>query len=104
MSSSKILRKLEKTVREIMIEDPVTRGDDDILYVRVLKKAGIEINNITAETYIMNYRRLKLPTIESVGRCRRRVQAKDETLKPTPEIELKRRKTEQSYYYYSIGK
>jgi len=104
MSNSKILRKLEKTVREIMIEDPVTRGDDDILYVRVLKKAGIEINNITAETYIMNYRRLKLPTIESVGRCRRRVQAKDETLKPTPEIELKRRKTEQSYYYYSIGK
>lgn len=104
MSSSKILRKLEKTVREIMVEDPVTRGDDDILYVRVLKKAGIEINNITAETYIMNYRRLKLPTIESVGRCRRRVQAKDETLKPTPEIELKRRKTEQSYYYYSIGR
>jgi hypothetical protein len=104
MSNSKILRKLEKTVREIMIEDPVTRGDDDILYVRVLKKAGIEINNITAETYIMNYRRLKLPTIESVGRCRRRVQAKDETLKPTPEIELKRRKTEQSYYYYSIGR
>lgn len=104
MSSSKILRKLEKTVREIMVEDPVTRGDDDILYVRVLKKAGIEINNITAETYIMNYRRLKLPTIESVGRCRRRVQAKDETLKPTPEIELKRRKTEQSYYFYSIGK
>ena len=104
MSNSKILRKLEKTVREIMVEDPVTRGDDDILYVRVLKKAGIEINNITAETYIMNYRRLKLPTIESVGRCRRRVQAKDETLKPTPEIELKRRKTEQSYYYYSIGR
>ena len=104
MSNSKILRKLEKTVKEIMIEDPVTRGDDDILYVRVLKKAGIEINNITAETYIMNYRRLKLPTIESVGRCRRRVQAKDETLKPTPEIELKRRKTEQSYYYYSIGR
>lgn len=104
MSNSKILRKLEKTVREIMIEDPVTRGDDDILYVRVIKKAGIEINNITAETYIMNYRRLKLPTIESVGRCRRRVQAKDETLKPTPEIELKRRKTEQSYYYYSIGR
>lgn len=104
MSNSKILRKLEKTVREIMTEDPVTRGDDDILYVRVLKKAGIEINNITAETYIMNYRRLKLPTIESVGRCRRRVQAKDETLKPTPEIELKRRKTEQSYYYYSIGR
>ena len=104
MSNSKILRKLEKTVREIMIDDPVTRGDDDILYVRVLKKAGIEINNITAETYIMNYRRLKLPTIESVGRCRRRIQAKDETLKPTPEIELKRRKTEQSYYYYSIGR
>lgn len=104
MSNSKILRKLEKTVREIMVEDPVTRGDDDILYVRVLKRAGIEINNITAETYIMNYRRLKLPTIESVGRCRRRVQAKDETLKPTPEIELKRRKTEQSYYYYSIGR
>lgn len=104
MSNSKILRKLGKTVKEIMIEDPVTRGDDDILYVRVLKKAGIEINNISAETYIMNYRRLKLPTIESVGRCRRRVQAKDETLKPTPEIELKRRKTEQSYYYYSIGR
>lgn len=104
MSNSKILRKLEKTVREIMVEDPITRGDDDILYVRVLKRAGIEINNITAETYIMNYRRLKLPTIESVGRCRRRVQAKDETLKPTPEIELKRRKTEQSYYYYSIGR
>lgn len=99
----KKLKDLEKNVKEILKESPATRGDDDLLYISLLEKMKIDIKKPSAITFLRNYRKLGLPTIESVGRCRRRIQAKDETLKPTPDVVLNRKKVEKSFYCYSLG-
>lgn len=95
--------KLEKVVKPILQNEPATRGDDDLLYLRVLDEYHYNIQNVPAEEFILNYRKTGLPTIESVGRCRRKLQARDKTLKPTPDIELHRKEMENSFYFYSLG-
>ena len=98
------LKELEPVVKKILKENPPTRGDDDLLYLDVLDEMQINLRDFTAESFLLNYRKLGIPTIETVGRCRRRIQAKDETLKPTPDIVLKRRQLENSFYNYSLGR
>ena len=97
------LKDLEKKVRVILKRNPATRGDDDLLYSCLMQDMHINLLNYSAQNFILNYRKMGIPTIESVGRARRKVQSKDETLKPTPEIVLKRKKLENSFYCYSLG-
>lgn len=97
------LKELEPVVREILKQRPATRGDDDLLYLDVLDKMEVNLTEITAESFILNYRKLGIPTIETIGRCRRKIQEKDNSLKPTAEIVLKRKKVENSFYDYSLG-
>lgn len=99
----KKLKDLEKKVRKILRENPSTRGDDDLLYLDVLDDMKINLTDFTAQSFLLNYRKMGIPTIETVGRCRRKIQAKDETLKPTPDIVLNRKKLENSFYCYSLG-
>ena len=97
------LKDLEKKVKFILKNNPVTRGDDDLLYEYVLEEMNVNLSSMTARNFLLSYRKMGIPTIETVGRCRRKIQAKDETLKPTPDIVLKRRKLETSFYNYSLG-
>lgn len=97
------LKDLEKRVQTILERNPSTRGDDDLLYEYLLDDMKVDLSKYSVRSFLLNYRKMGLPTIESVGRCRRKIQAKDETLKPTPDIFLKRKKLENSYYCYSLG-
>ena len=97
------LKDLEKKVKVILKNNPVTRGDDDLLYEYLLEEMNVNLSSMTARNFLLSYRKMGIPTIETVGRCRRKIQAKDETLKPTPDIVLKRRKLETSFYNYSLG-
>lgn len=98
------LKDLEKIVRSILEEVPATRGSDDLLYLWVCYKMGFSLKGKDAQDFILNYRKMGLPTIESVGRCRRKVQANNEVLKPTPDIQLKRKESEHSFYHYSVNR
>ena len=96
------LKDLEKIVRSILEEVPATRGSDDLLYIWVCYKMGFSMKGRDAQDFILNYRKMGLPTIESVGRCRRKIQAENEILKPTPDIQLRRKESENSFYHYSL--
>lgn len=96
------LKDLEKIVRNILEEVPATRGSDDLLYLWVCYKMGFSLKGKDAQDFILNYRKMGLPTIESVGRCRRKIQAENEILKPTPDIQLRRKESENSFYHYSL--
>lgn len=98
------LKELEPVVKKILKDNPPTRGDDDLLYLYVLHEMKLNPKDYNAESFLLNYRKLGIPTIETVGRCRRKIQEKDKTLKPTPEIVLKRRQLENSFYNYSLGR
>lgn len=97
------LKDLEKRVSRILERNPSTRGDDDLLYDYLLNDMKVDLSKYSAESFLLNYRKMGIPTIESVGRCRRKIQEKNESLKPTPDIFLKRKKLEKSYYCYSLG-
>lgn len=97
------LKDLESKVRVILQRNPNTRGDDDLLYSCLMDDLHVNLLGYSAQNFILNYRKMGLPTIESVGRCRRKLQEKDKLLKPTPDIQLKRKKLENSFYHYSLG-
>ena len=98
------LKDLEKRVRKILKNNPSTRGDDDLLYSYILDDLKVDTSKFNVQGFLLSYRKMGIPTIETVGRCRRKIQSKDETLKPTPDIVLNRKKLETSFYNYSLGR
>ena len=65
---------------------------------------GRSLERISAKDYLLHYRNYNLPTIESVGRCRRKLQEKDETLKPSEKVQLHRKEMQKkSFVKYAIG-
>jgi hypothetical protein len=49
----------------------------------------------------LSYRKKGIPTVETVGRARRKVQEKRHELLPESEIVLKRRRKESEFYNFS---
>lgn len=96
-----MLKLLERVVEKFLEDNPAMRGSDDLLYVAVAEQLGVDLDGTSARDFLLHYRTCLVPTVETVGRCRRRIQAKRPELKPTKEIELKRRRCEQSFYEYS---
>lgn len=96
------IKKLETYVRKQLEENPATRGDDDLLYYYVLSEMGVNLGDFIASYFILHYRSMNLPTIESVGRCRRKLQERNEHLRATPDIELKRRECADRFFGYAI--
>lgn len=98
------LKEMEKTLTAILRECPQTRGDDDLLYVKFLAKKKISLSKFSAKDFILEYRKNGLPTIESVGRCRRKIQERYPHLKPTEKKMLKRKAVADSFYSYALYK
>lgn len=96
-----MLKILERLVETYLEENAEMRGSDDLLYVAVAERLGVDLEGTSAKDFILHYRTCFIPTIETIGRCRRRIQARRPELKPSREIELKRRKCEKSFYDYS---
>lgn len=95
------LKPLEKTVKSILMNCPETRGDDDLLYIKVLDANGINLYGYDARNFILSYRKKGYPTIETVGRCRRKLQGKNEKLKPDATVRINRKICENTFYEYS---
>ena len=99
-----MLNELEKDVKQILKNIPASRASDDLLYVTLIEKRlagqGRSLERISAKDYLIHYRNYNLPTIESVGRCRRKLQEKDASLKPSSSVVLHRKEMEKSYHHY----
>lgn len=72
------LKTYEEMVREILIMDERTRDDDRILALQVWT-TFYGVNKWAPVKDVMTNKRL--PSQESLGRCRRRLQEKDESLR-----------------------
>lgn len=101
------LKELEKDVKALLVAEPKTRASDDLLYFMLIEKrlnaSGKSLARISAQDYILHYRNYNLPTIESVGRCRRKLQEKDASLKPSETVQLHRKEMQNSFVKYAIG-
>ena len=98
------MKQLEKWVKNELENDIELRGSDDLLYIRILEKYfGLTLACMSVSYFFKNYRQLKLPTIETVGRCRRRCQKKHPELLPEENVIIERKRIENKFRKYAIS-
>lgn len=98
------LKNYEKITDEVLTTYPVTRGDDDLLYVAVLARLGYDYSRLaqmSAYDFLISYRVKGLPTIESIGRVRRKVQEENPSLLPDLNTKVMRKKSEKIFKNYA---
>ena len=99
------LRKVSDLVLRILQQDADTRDSDDILYCRVLehygKRMGVDFNRVSTISFFKNARRYKIPSIETVGRCRRKMQEEYTDVRGTDNTVRKRQDRAKDFVDYA---
>lgn len=94
------IKKLEEKVRTMLERYPLTRDDDRLLTLAV----WVEFYGLDPYTPIRAVmRNEKLPSQESIGRARRKIQEVDETLRGTKYKEKVRMDAQIEYIEYAKG-
>ncbi len=105
MNKSKELRTVTQLVKCILEEYPTTRNSDNILYCYVLmaigRRTGIKYESMPIETVLTNLKDLGLPSIETVGRCRRKIVEQCPELAGNSEVEAQRALNEETFKEYA---
>lgn len=95
------LKELSKRVKTILEGNEAARNSDNVLYLHLLremgKEKGIDIDKMSVPMLLIHCRDLGLPTLESVGRARRKVQAKYPHLCGDDDVEACRQLNEEEY-------
>lgn len=94
------LNNLEEMVRETLKRDPKARDDDRILTLDIWVNV-FKVNPYAPVKDVM--RNKKLPSQESLGRVRRRIQQVDESLRGTKYKEKIRLNAQADYMDYARG-
>ena len=102
--------KLYDLVKKLLQEKEELRGDDDLLYLSVIRivhpywnngRITSSIENAIIGEFFTSRKAAKLPTFESVTRCRRKVQEERPDLKPCEKIQEAREEQEEKFYNFS---
>ena len=83
----KKIRDVEKKVRALLIKNPIYRDSDTLLYVAYCMEEKPEVRRMTFCEVMENLKELGLPTYESVGRSRRKIQEREPDLKGSKDVE-----------------
>ena len=75
------ISKIEPIVKDILEKNVVARNDDFILVGDVYNKINKNISKMPFLYILANHTEFSLPSIESITRCRRRLQSKYEHLR-----------------------
>ena len=90
---------IEPLVEEALINNKACRGDNFILYLEVLKKY-ID-TNLSLKDVFLNHKTLGIPSLETITRCRRKLQERNHDLKS--EESKAREKEANAYVNYALG-
>lgn len=97
------LRNMTELVKTIMEQQPETRSSDNLLYIEVLKRCTSQnVLNMPVWSFYQNLREWQLPSIETVGRCRRKAQQENPHLKAKPEVEGFRYDRETEFIEFAV--
>lgn len=101
------LRKTTDLVYDILVKDAATRDSDDELYVKVLDyygaRLGVDFGRVSASSFFKNYRKYRIPSIETVGRCRRKLQEEHAELGASDLVTCERLERETEFRDYARG-
>jgi hypothetical protein len=99
------LKSTTDMVKVILSADPKTRNNDNLLYIRFLDEYGRAKGNdylhMTVIQFFANISELGVPTIETVGRCRRKLQEKNPELRANAEVTAFRNEREKMFREYA---
>lgn len=97
---------LKERVRTILLADESTRNSDDRLYLavcyQVSAERGINLTQLPVTSFLSQRKAFGFPSYESVGRARRKLQEKDETLCSAEQVERMRAKREKEYEEWAV--
>ncbi|CDA90568.1 uncharacterized protein BN553_01561 [Firmicutes bacterium CAG:238] len=97
------LRNMTELVKTIMEQQPETRSSDSLLYIEVLKRTTSQnVLNMPVWLFYQNLTEWQLPSIETVGRCRRKAQQENPHLKAKPEVEDFRYDRETEFIEFAV--
>lgn len=91
---------IEPIVKEALTNNPQTRGDNFLLYNEVLKQYVDTRHSF--EFICEKHVELGIPSLETITRCRRKLQEKNPDLRDKKSAEL-RQDIKQDYINYSEG-
>jgi hypothetical protein len=95
------LKDLSKKVQAVLEKDEASRNSDNVLLLHLLreigKEQGVDVDTMSLPMYLLHGRDMNLPTLESVGRARRKVQAAHPELRGDDDVEACREELEEAY-------
>lgn len=95
------LKTIEGKVKAILEKDEEARNDDMLLYLKVCNTCLKDTGAMPFAEVMSQYRYLGLPSIESVGRTRRKLQAKFPELAGSLRVQKPRAAGEKAYRKYA---
>lgn len=104
------LNTIKELVEQLLTENEKLRGDDDLLYLEVLRKVQpywnsgritTNIVNISIGEFFSKRKANRLPSFESIRRSRQKVQEEKPYLKPKVEIQKGREVQRENYYNFA---
>ena len=81
------LRNTTMMVRQVLATVPAARNSDNILYIEVVRLIDQHILRMPLAVVLQNLKEYNLPSIETVGRCRRKLQAEFPELRASLEVQ-----------------
>ena len=99
------LGKITDDVKEILEKDAAARDSDNVLMYKYLGIIGNRINvdfdRVSVTSFFKNVGKNGIPSLETVGRCRRKLQEKHPELRGSEYVERKRREREDDFRSYA---
>lgn len=90
--------QVEPIVFEALKDNPKTRGDNFLLYIDVLRK--FIDPKMSLQSVFENHKTLGIPSLETITRCRRKIQAQNPELRDAAADKV-RQDDEQEFVEYS---
>lgn len=105
MNIPKKLKTTTDIVKYILQNHPQARNSDNVLYLRVLgvlgKQKGIDLNFMSVPTFFMHLNDYGFPSLETVGRVRRKVVETHPELAGNSTVEAHRILNEEAFRDYA---
>lgn len=101
------LKDTKKLVENLLREYPALRGNDDVLYLEVLRKTQpswnsgritTNIENMPIGEFFTERKNMKLPSFESVRRSRAKIMKEHPELRPCEKVQKGREIQREKYY------
>ena len=99
------LNKLEPIIQTILEQEEEARADDMYLYYLFCTKYGFLSDSAFTRVFKdKEYRNsVGISVFESVSRCRRKLQADNEKLRPSEKVQKARDEEESIYFNYAVN-